>query len=41
MRSIRMRWLAQFQREVAQRSEDVVHRVQGIADAEGTVRMGD
>jgi len=31
--------VAQFQREFAQRSEDVVHRVQGIADAEGTVRM--
>ena len=31
--------VAQFQREVAQRSEDVVHRVQGIADAEATVRM--
>ena len=31
--------VAQFQREVVQRSEDVVHRVQGIADAEGTVRM--
>ncbi|HWZ53466.1 MAG TPA: ATP-binding protein [Candidatus Acidoferrales bacterium] len=31
--------VAQFQREFAQRSDDVVHRVQGIADAEGTVRM--
>ena len=31
--------VAQFQQEFAQRSDDVVHRVQGIADAEGTVRM--
>src|SRR4029077_13412268 len=31
--------VAQFQREFAQRSDDVVHRVQGIADAEGTVRV--
>jgi two-component system, NtrC family, nitrogen regulation sensor histidine kinase NtrY len=31
--------LAQFRREYAQRGEEVVHRVQGVADAEATVRM--
>ena len=31
--------VAQFQREFARREQDVVHRVEGIADAEGTVRM--
>jgi signal transduction histidine kinase len=31
--------VAQFAREFARRRVDVVHRVQGIADAEGTVRM--
>jgi two-component system, NtrC family, nitrogen regulation sensor histidine kinase NtrY len=31
--------VAQFQREFDRRGQDVVHRVQGIADAEGTVRM--
>ena len=32
-------WVAQFRREYAQRGEEVVHRVQGVADAEATVRM--
>jgi two-component system nitrogen regulation sensor histidine kinase NtrY len=31
--------VAQFRREYAQRGEEVAHRVQGIADAEATVRM--
>jgi two-component system, NtrC family, nitrogen regulation sensor histidine kinase NtrY len=31
--------LAQFQREFQRRGKDVVERVKGIADAEGTVRM--
>ena len=31
--------VAQFRREYAQRGEEVVHRVQGVADAEATVRM--
>jgi signal transduction histidine kinase len=31
--------VAQFQREFERRGQDVVNRVQGIADAEGTVRM--
>ncbi|MGA8013092.1 MAG: ATP-binding protein [Candidatus Acidiferrales bacterium] len=31
--------VAQFQGEFQRRGQDVVHRVQGIADAEGTVRM--
>ncbi|MGH9726675.1 MAG: hypothetical protein ACRD41_16585, partial [Candidatus Acidiferrales bacterium] len=31
--------VAQFQREFERRGQDVLHRVQGIADAEGTVRM--
>jgi two-component system nitrogen regulation sensor histidine kinase NtrY len=31
--------VAQFEDEFQRRGEDVVHRVQGIADAEGTVRM--
>jgi two-component system nitrogen regulation sensor histidine kinase NtrY len=31
--------VAQFQREFERRSQDIVHRVQGIADAEPTVRM--
>jgi two-component system, NtrC family, nitrogen regulation sensor histidine kinase NtrY len=31
--------VAQFEDEFRQRGQDVVHRVQGIADAEGTVRM--
>jgi signal transduction histidine kinase len=31
--------VAQFQREFERRGEEVVHRVQGVADAEGTVRM--
>lgn len=31
--------VAQFQREFARRAQDVVHQVQGVADAEGTVRM--
>ena len=31
--------VAQFSREFARREQDVVHQVQGIADAEGTVRM--
>ena len=32
-------FVAQFQREFARREEDVANRVQGIADAEATVRM--
>ena len=31
--------VAQFQREFDKRAQDVVHQVQGVADAEGTVRM--
>jgi two-component system, NtrC family, nitrogen regulation sensor histidine kinase NtrY len=31
--------VAQFEGEFQRRGQDVVHRVQGIADAEGTVRM--
>jgi two-component system nitrogen regulation sensor histidine kinase NtrY len=31
--------VAQFRREYAQRGEEVAHRVQGIADAEATIRM--
>jgi signal transduction histidine kinase len=31
--------VAQFRREYAQRGEEVAHRVQGIADAEATLRM--
>ena len=31
--------VAQFQREFERRGQDIVHRVQGIADAEPTVRM--
>jgi two-component system, NtrC family, nitrogen regulation sensor histidine kinase NtrY len=31
--------VAQFRREYSQRGEEVAHRVQGIADAEATVRM--
>ena len=31
--------VAQFRREYAQRGEEVVHRMQGVADAEATVRM--
>ena len=31
--------VAQFEGEFERRGQDVVHRVQGIADAEGTVRM--
>jgi len=31
--------VTQFQREYQQRGEEVVHRVQGIADAEATLRM--
>jgi two-component system, NtrC family, nitrogen regulation sensor histidine kinase NtrY len=31
--------VAQFEDEFQRRGQDVVHRVQGIADAEGTVRM--
>ena len=31
--------VAQFKKEYAQRGEEVVHRVQGVADAEATVRM--
>ncbi len=31
--------LGQFRREFTQRGEEVVHRVEGIADAEATVRM--
>jgi len=31
--------LAQFRREFSRRGEEVVHRVEGIADAEATVRM--
>jgi two-component system nitrogen regulation sensor histidine kinase NtrY len=31
--------VAQFRREYTQRGEEVAHRVQGIADAEATVRM--
>ena len=31
--------VAQFKDEFGRRGQDVVHRVQGIADAEGTVRM--
>jgi two-component system nitrogen regulation sensor histidine kinase NtrY len=31
--------VGQFQREFDRRGEEVVHRVQGVADAEGTVRM--
>jgi signal transduction histidine kinase len=31
--------VAQFQREFQRRGQDVVHQVQGVADAEGTVRM--
>ncbi|HKV06159.1 MAG TPA: ATP-binding protein [Candidatus Acidoferrales bacterium] len=31
--------VAQFEREFQRRGQDVVHRVQGIADAEATVRM--
>jgi len=31
--------VGQFQREFERRGEEVVHRVQGVADAEGTVRM--
>ncbi len=31
--------VAQFHREYAQRGEEIVHRVQGIADAEATLRM--
>ena len=31
--------VAQFRREYAQRGEEVAHRVQGVADAEATVRM--
>jgi len=30
---------AQFQREYAQRGDEIAHRVQGIADAEATLRM--
>ena len=32
-------FVAQFQREFARREEDVANRVQGIVDAEATVRM--
>jgi two-component system nitrogen regulation sensor histidine kinase NtrY len=31
--------VAQFRREYAQRGEEIAHRVQGIADAEATIRM--
>jgi two-component system nitrogen regulation sensor histidine kinase NtrY len=31
--------VAQFQREFERRGQDIVHRIQGIADAEPTVRM--
>jgi signal transduction histidine kinase len=31
--------VAQFQREFARRGQEVLHRVQGVADDEGTVRM--
>jgi two-component system nitrogen regulation sensor histidine kinase NtrY len=31
--------VAQFRREYAQRGEEIAHRVQGIADAEATLRM--
>jgi len=31
--------VAQFRREYAQRGEEIAHRVQGVADAEATVRM--
>jgi signal transduction histidine kinase len=31
--------VAQFRREYAQRGEEVAHRVQGIADAQATIRM--
>ena len=31
--------VSQFEREFDRRGEGIVHRVQGIADAEGTVRM--
>ncbi len=31
--------VAQFQREFERRAQDVTHQVQGVADAEGTVRM--
>ena len=31
--------VAQFRREYAQRGDEIVHRVQGIADAEATLRM--
>jgi two-component system nitrogen regulation sensor histidine kinase NtrY len=31
--------VAQFRREYAQRGEEITHRVQGIADAEATIRM--
>jgi two-component system, NtrC family, nitrogen regulation sensor histidine kinase NtrY len=31
--------VGQFQREFERRGQEVVHRVQGVADAEGTVRM--
>ena len=31
--------VAQFQREFERRGQDIVHRLQGIADAEPTVRM--
>jgi two-component system nitrogen regulation sensor histidine kinase NtrY len=31
--------VAQFRREYAQRGEEITHRVQGIADAEATLRM--
>ena len=31
--------MAQFEREFERREQDVAHRVQGIADAEATVRM--
>ena len=31
--------VAQFHREYAQRGDEIVHRVQGIADAEATLRM--
>jgi hypothetical protein len=31
--------VAQFRREYTQRGDEIAHRVQGIADAEATVRM--